>query len=118
MSKLQYGCHYFDTSVSNRVLTMALQNCPMCYFKYESNDYMLRHVVRYHQLDPRFKVQCNKEGCSATFTKWKSYQRHVSRKHNEILNENYACNDFQDHNEDDGQTGKRICIYTLICLKL
>jgi len=41
----------------------------------------MKHIVRYHRHDPRFKVKCTQNGCGATYQKWKSFRQHLFRKH-------------------------------------
>ncbi|XP_011872221.1 PREDICTED: uncharacterized protein LOC105564455, partial [Vollenhovia emeryi] len=53
----------------------------MCFFTCQSNDILMKHIVRYHRHNPDFKVKCTQDGCGATYQKWKSFRQHLFRKH-------------------------------------
>jgi len=59
--------------------------CTMCFFTCHSNEILMKHIVRYHRQDPRFKVICTQNGCGATYQKWKSFRQHLFRKHSMIF---------------------------------
>lgn len=63
---------------------MALQQCFMCKLFVRSEQF-LRHVVRTHKYDRNFKIYCQVPTCGASYTIWKSYVRHIQRKHNITL---------------------------------
>ena len=58
--------------------------CEMCCFTCESNDYLMKLVIRYNQYEPQFVVQCKHYGCGATYRNWKSFQQHCYRNHPRI----------------------------------
>lgn len=55
--------------------------CSMCFFSTVIPRSLTYHYVRNHRFDPHFTVRCVVTGCTATFTKWCSFKKHVLRKH-------------------------------------
>ncbi|CAD6220961.1 GSCOCG00011602001-RA-CDS, partial [Cotesia congregata] len=53
----------------------------MCFYQCNSPNVLMQHIIRHHQHDPKFKVQCKQTGCGRSFTKWKSFRQHLFRKH-------------------------------------
>ncbi|CAG5075352.1 Protein of unknown function [Cotesia congregata] len=56
-------------------------SCSMCFYQCNSPNVLMQHIIRHHQHDPKFKVQCKQTGCGRSFTKWKSFRQHLFRKH-------------------------------------
>ena len=52
--------------------------CPYCTedFLAPSEVLLLDHIRVVHSLDPNFTIRCNKDGCSRTFTNFRTYQNH------------------------------------------
>lgn len=44
----------------------------------------MRHVYAVHSAEPGFSVQCGINGCSRTFTVFKSFRQHVRRRHSDF----------------------------------
>lgn len=54
--------------------------CPYCIdddFAAPSEVLLLRHIRVVHSLDPNFNIQCSTNGCSRTFTNFRTYQNHL-----------------------------------------
>ena len=58
-------------------------SCHMCPFSSSYFTDFVKHTVRMHKNDPRFRVYCEFEGCSFTSKNWNSYKIHVHRFHNQ-----------------------------------
>lgn len=56
-------------------------NCSMCVFNTDNSALLIEHIVRLHKNSPRLKVHCFVDKCGATYTKWKSFQKHIRRFH-------------------------------------
>jgi len=79
-----------------------------------------RHLKQYHESEAGFQISCSFDGCKASYTKVRSYVKHVSRKHksylsadstnniemHEDVDESYVTevNDTQGHNADESTT--------------
>lgn len=59
-------------------------NCEMCSYTAEAQLLLLKHVLKFHQNDPLFKVFCKYENCHASFVKWDSFRKHVNRCHHNV----------------------------------
>lgn len=61
--------------------------CPYCTedFIAPSEVLLLTHIRLVHSLDPNFSIQCNKDGCSRTFTNFRTYQNHCLKHDPNLL---------------------------------
>lgn len=55
------------------------QCCLLCPFSASTSHELSSHLIRYHRNDPSFVVKCGY--CDTTYKKYKSYCRHLDRKH-------------------------------------
>jgi len=53
--------------------------CLLCPFACSNEQDFGKHLIRHHKNDPAFAVRCS--FCGATYTRYNSFQRHISRKH-------------------------------------
>ena len=60
--------------------------CNVCQ-QFASRTYpkLLRHIGTVHSFDPHFKLTCGLDGCPRTYTKYRSFQKHVTRHHKHVL---------------------------------
>ncbi|XP_057329780.1 uncharacterized protein LOC130670395 [Microplitis mediator] len=72
-------------------------SCSMCFFKSLSSTHLLQHIIRHHQHDPKFQIQCKQIGCGRTFTKWKSFRQHLFRKHPTVQVPTNDINEVEEH---------------------
>ena len=75
---------------------MTSRKCTMCSFFALDEHCLLLHVVRKHRHEPRFMVHCNAHGCTATFSKYESFRKHVKRNH-------YVYDELDGINHEDVQ---------------
>ena len=72
----------------------------------------MQHIIRHHQHDPKFKVQCKQIGCGRSFTKWKSFRQHLFRKHPTVQ---ATCNNqVEDHGNNNLFNEKDILLHNAI----
>ena len=72
--------------------------CNICHrFAASTTEAVLRHVYAVHSADPGFSLQCGINGCSRSFTVFKSFRQHVRRRHK----------DFADNSDDDEEEDER-----------
>ena len=82
----------------------AVHSCNMCTFFSASHDDFVKHTVRMHRSDPRFRVFCEYDNCGFTSKNWNSYKNHVSKCHREIVMQgNDIQHDIQRVNEESDQ---------------
>lgn len=84
----------------------AEHECLMCPFSCASELEFTRHLIRHHKNDAGFAVKCT--FCSATYNRYNSFQRHISRKHYlnvdsdsnlQVIDNDHTC--MQDGNPSD-----------------
>ena len=56
-------------------------SCQYCGFTSRFISLLLRHYRVEHASNPNFKILCNIESCSSTYTNLESWRKHISRKH-------------------------------------
>ncbi|KYN27525.1 hypothetical protein ALC57_03081 [Trachymyrmex cornetzi] len=66
----------------------------MYFFQCNLYDELIRHYLCFHKYNPQFMVQCNYQGCGATYRKWKSFKQHLQRRHSD------TSQIFDNFNED------------------
>lgn len=62
------------------------RTCPYCNeqdFRAPSDVLLFQHIRLVHAEDPGFSIQCSFDGCSRTFTHFRTYQNHIL-SHNSI----------------------------------
>ena len=64
--------NYFSTRMDQ-------YECLLCPFSCLHEQDFGKHLIRHHKNDPAFAVRCS--FCGATYTRYNSYQKHISRKH-------------------------------------
>ena len=47
---------------------------------------VLRHIGSVHSFEPGFQVTCGIEGCTRTYSNFRSFQKHLARNHETALN--------------------------------
>ena len=58
--------------------------CSICgVFSAENRSRLLNHIGRCHRNDPNFHCICGIDGCTRTFKKYYSWQKHLTQKHND-----------------------------------
>ncbi|XP_028418189.1 uncharacterized protein LOC114543395 [Dendronephthya gigantea] len=63
---------------------------------------LLNHYNKVHGNEPNFQVVCGIENCPATFTKYNSLYKHITRSHKEVYDGNIEDNaDAEFNNEDN-----------------
>lgn len=77
-------------------------SCLMCSYSTVLDHLLIKHVIRYHRNDPKFKVKCEIRGCGATFAKWRSFKQHVTRFHPQnAITLNFLNNDNENNNVNE-----------------
>jgi hypothetical protein len=56
---------------------------------------LLNHYHTVHCNEPNFNVICGVGGCPATFTKYNSFYKHVTRKHRDAYSETNLSNPYE-----------------------
>lgn len=78
--------------------------CSCCdYFQAISLRTLLNHYNKVHGHEPNFRVVCNVNGCPATFTKYNSLYKHITRWHVDVYKDTQPDNDSTEDNVDDGE---------------
>lgn len=60
-------------------ISTSVHLCPYCVeqdFAAPSKSLLIGHIRVVHSADPDFTIQCSEEGCSRTFTNFRTYQNH------------------------------------------
>ena len=69
-------------------------SCAICHrFAAASLDSVLRHVGSVHSFEPGFHITCGVSGCARTYQNYRSFQKHVLRKHKHELDTPSANSD-------------------------
>ena len=61
---------------------------------------LMGHYFAVHNNEPNFFVQCNIKGCPATFRRYHSFYKHVSRNHRSEYDQGMATS-LPHHDDDD-----------------
>ena len=93
---------------------MAKFVCPYCpedEFIAPSWTLLLTHIRLVHSLDPNVSIQCSIDGCSRTFTNFRTYQNHQRTYHSIITNS--SDQSVSDHdNQEFWNTDSNLEMYT------
>ena len=86
-------------------MDLAEHSCNMCAFSSAHYADFVKHTVRMHKNDPRFRVYCEFGSCGFTTKKWNSYKVHVSKFHREAVYMlgNTVFDNHMDGGEEDVQ---------------
>lgn len=79
--------------------------CPLCASPlFSTLTKLLRHIHIIHADDTSLSIQCNLQGCSRTFKKFKTYQTHIYTYHNttslELTSEQCGLEAMEEHEHD------------------
>ena len=62
----------------------------MCNFSTQKENYLICHVIRKHQHEKFFQVNCTAPSCFYSSKSWSGFRSHYSRKHRKSLNMSYV----------------------------
>lgn len=64
-------------------------SCTICNsFSSSTLKKVLRHIGSVHSFEPNFQITCGVDGCARTYTNFKSFQKHLSRRHETVFENN------------------------------
>ena len=80
--------------------------CPYCSGEFfaPSEELLLSHVRLVHSCEPGFTIQCSLNGCSRTFSSFKSYQNHRRQKH-----ANYSVDEVSQPTPEPSEDFSELC---------
>lgn len=93
-----------------------VEHCLLCHYQTISSELLIKHVIRYHKNDPRFKIKCTLSGCGATFKKWRAFKNHILKNHPRRVNlinelpiaDNEEGNQMDENEEENAGTWKNL----------
>ena len=89
---------YFNASKGSTHQGMTTRSrkyvCSVCQnFAASSFDSVLRHIGSIHSCEPNLHLTCGIEGCPRTYTSYRSYRKHLFKKHQEFVETSQASDE-------------------------
>ena len=75
--------------------------CSLCHsFASPNFEAVLRHIGSIHSFEPNFRITCGVDGCPRTYTSYRSYRKHILKKHGSWIKESDSGCHREEENED------------------
>ena len=84
--------------------------CSMCNYTTDKEEHLVYHIIRKHQHEKNFRVNCTAKSCYYSSKSWTGFRSHYSRKHRKSIDESYieeARNDENFLNSCGVSTGEK-----------
>ena len=79
-------------------------SCTICHrFSSKSSKVVLRHIGSVHSYEPGFSITCGIKGCARVYTNFRSFQKHLQRKHDGAFSDQRSDSNSGRLSDDDNQ---------------